>query len=258
MKKTIPYARLIIFLAISIILVACNQEIEVMFSNDQAWNMRMEISYDPQLLETVEMAIPFLLEAMEVDKNVSPNLTGVDQYAMETSLDLIAAQYRNNGIEMRWHRASERSSETTYVVDLHGQSYTQFEQIIPEAITLKEQAPNQYHLHIILGEENQYLGIIFQQKITIRAGKILSSNAHELQGNEAIWYNPTEINLVFEPMNPFQQILPWLGGGLALLLIAIGFGRLIRKRCASCGSPIPRQAEYCPNCGAITDSESMY
>ena len=115
--------------------------------------------------------------------------------------------------------------------------------------------------------------------LSIKGGKILSSNADEVKGNTAIWHDlvrsGTAEVVLLEPSGPE---IPWglLGGGAVLLLVALVALILVSRRrpsaaavpsaavqpgavqpgavpgaafCMNCGAKLAADAAYCANCG---------
>ena len=60
----------------------------------------------------------------------------------------------------------------------------------------------------------------------MHAGEILSSNAPQQEKTSATWPNPSQLDVVFEPIVPLAQTLkqlaPWAAGALVLIVLVIG------------------------------------
>jgi ribosomal protein L40E len=110
----------------------------------------------------------------------------------------------------------------------------------------------------------QNLGLTaFNTTLTVRGGRIISSNGARINNFTTTWVNPTgSIEAVFEVEKDFTAIIILIAlliaGGIFLLVIsrnaqkaryAAAYSTLPNKICMFCGSPIPTTAVFCPRCG---------
>ena len=245
-----------VLLVTSLFLAACTQNTDLALYANQTWRANSQFSYDPRSIELIERVTPLLLEAFDIAIPFNVNLGGVDQTVVEMALNTLVTSNGNIGINTKWRQTRHGPQNITYAINMQGRSYAQLEQFLPGMLTITEQAPDQYCLHMVLGNSNVYASALYQQRFTLHVGKILSSNAPEQHGGVATWYNPSEIDIVFTPRPPISSTLlgimgALVAGGLLALII-----RSVRWRgaiyCYNCGARISKTAEYCPVCNFYT------
>jgi hypothetical protein len=142
----------------------------------------------------------------------------------------------------------QMEDESSYLITASGTSFAQFVELLPEAITLSEDVPGQYHLQIALGDGNLFARALYQQDITVHVGEIISSNAPQQDKTTVTWPNPSQVDVVFAPVVPLaqtvKQVAPWAAGALVLIVLVIGIMVLAsrsRARPARPGRPPVRR-----------------
>ncbi len=214
----------------SLFMTACSHTVDITFFDDRTWKAESEIVYNGGILKVAGQYLPKVLEGIGLPFELPIDFGGVEDDAVEGGLETLVSYYGTKAIDIQYQRNSPQlASETSYLVSVSGRSYDQFIQLLPETITLTETIPGQYHLYILLGDANVFARALYQQDITLHAGKIISSNSPHQGKNTATWPNPREIDVVFTPVKratvTVETALPWAIGGM--ILLAVGVGALV-------------------------------
>jgi hypothetical protein len=208
------------------LLAACTQRVDVTLYQDQSWEVESEIVYERGVLDLADEILPSILEEIGLPFPVSIDVDGTEGDVIEGVLETLVAYYGSKGIHVEYISQGPQGDEATYLITASGTSFDQFVELLPEAITLSEDVPGQYHLQITLGEGNLFARALYQQDITVHAGEILSSNAPQQEKTSATWPNPSQLDVVFEPVVPLAQMIkqlaPWAAGALVLIVLVIG------------------------------------
>jgi hypothetical protein len=213
---------------IIILLTACSQKTDLTFYRNQSWKLKTQIRYDEKLINLVggvigsvvsyEMGVPM------------PSVDASDTLGvLDLVFDMAESEYKAKGIDFNWHKAGE-----TYTLNFRGDNFSQFNQVLTQNGKVEDNGNNQYHLSMVflkLGDLDPSLeqletvtNSFFQNTVTLHVGHVISSNANEIRGGTAIWYNPTQIEAVFTPVSPVSPAILLVAGVLAILGIAIGIG----------------------------------
>ncbi len=251
-----------LILALTVLLSACTQTLDMTFKHNESWRLESEFQYDEELLNLFgDMAGWAIGEGLGVpvpSVNVSDAI-GLLEYTFELAKQQFAAQ----GIQFNWHRAQGRIT-----FDFRGDSFVQFNQLAPGAFSIEEVGDGQYHLTMgfltlgdiapSLGDLETLTGGLFSNTVTLHVGKIISSNANLVRGGTATWYNPTQVDVVFTPVSSILPACLW-GLGALVLIAGIVFiaSRAGGRRCPMCGARVGKKAEICPNCGSSLYSSSF-
>lgn len=148
---------------------------------------------------------------------------------LEAELQKRVAQAKNEGLTLNWSK-NKQDENTAYRVTAEGTSWNK----------LNEFAFNSQAVITTNGDQISvsYRDVGFGARaITIKltGGSIVSSNADEVKGNTAIWYNlsssPNGIQAVLTPASksPIGG-LPCIGGVAVLTFIPLGLIRYTRRR----------------------------
>ena len=244
-------------------LAACSQNTDIRFERDQSWQLQSTLHYEAEWLEFAGG----LLDAVVAEElGVSLPVDMEDGIEMlEYVFDLAKPEFAAKGIEFEASQTRE-----TITLDFGGTQLASFNQLVPGAFVMEDLGDNQYRLRmsfLALSDLDPSLADLetltqgfFQSTVTLHAGRIISSNADEVEGGTATWYNPTEIEVVFTPPSAFPPACLWGVGGLILVAAAVGIGFALRgQRCPMCGARAGKRAETCPKCGmALGDPLQNY
>jgi len=165
---------------------------------------------------------------VEITQEVIPSqMLQVDDWP-GPALDLLKAYYANGGIEFSWKKLFN-----SYTMEAEGRNLDQFESLLPGAIAIEKLKDDQYHLNINLGEFNMFAAMVYKQTITLHGGEIIDSNAPTQTSNTAVWNNPNEIDVTFEPGT--QTSFTWLIMLIVILIIIATIILVIKNRSSQIG-----------------------
>lgn len=229
------------------VLTGCTAKVEVTFYKDEEW------------------------EAVQ-SLNFAPGEMWGGEAATDTQLEQTVSQWRAAGVEVEWRKEHPDDGSTTYIIEEKGRGYdTLLATVFNEGTTIYEDAEGQIHFEWHGG------GGLVTQEVRLTGGRIVSSNADQVQGSTAIWYNPTSIEAVLTPGSRLNLGSTGLIGGIVgvvlLALLAVGAvilvlarrkqaapvpvpaaappqeGHPATRRCIHCGGEIRAQARFCSHCG---------
>lgn len=237
-----------LLLLLSSLLTACTQRIDLSLYADKTWRVQNDLKIENEMLDTLAP-----LAAGFVDEEFGLDLPSLDTDSLlSSSLENLTQSYRQQGLQAGWQKR-----ETEYRLTAAGKTYEQLGLLLT-GLSLEPVAgaPNQYHLRAGLpglpAEMNLFSGLM-GTVVRIHVGRVITCNDCQRQGNTAIWHNPLQIDLVFSPALPPFWLYLLLGLLAALLFLGLflALRAASHKTCLTCGSRIPRRAEYCPYCGGI-------
>lgn len=229
-------------------LVGCTAKIDVTFYKGEAWDAVQSINF------------------------AAGEMWG-GEAATDTQIEQTINQWRAAGVEVEWRKEHPADGSTTYIIEEKGQGYdTLLATVFNEGTTIYEDAEGQIHFEWHGGS-----GGLVTQEVRLTGGRIVSSNADQVQGGTAIWYNPTSIEAVLTPSSRLNLgstllIVGIVGVVLLALLAAVAVILILARRkqaapvpvpaaappqeeppatrrCIHCGGEIRAQARFCSHCG---------
>lgn len=232
-------------------LAACSQQTDLTVYEKERWTVETQFSYTPGILPNFSGEIP------EAGVKIDLPLGGMSDQAIQFSIDQLVAAYKAQGIQATFRRA-EQDDRVTYYLTLKGQGYDQLgdlglggkpelllsafqplfgssaENIPHNNIEISDVGNGQIRLLIEspMAQSGQTIPISFGNTFRLRAGKIISANTRNIQGNVAIWQNPTRVEAVFEPASEFpldNTTLIFAAGVIGLIAFGGGLWFLAGK-----------------------------
>lgn len=208
MKSTLLFFIVFIFI-IGLCLTACDQKVDLYFYPDEAWEVKSSLTFSPLEKQTIQLAddefVEFISNLIGLEFSPSISISG-DVFA--SLLDLLSSHYNNLGIDFQW---AGRGDNYTFTVN--GQTLDQFEQLIPDAISIDKVDETQYHLNINLTEVNSYAALVYHQDVMLYSNNITNHNAPRVKNGSISWQNPNEIDATFEPISQTHT------GGLGIVFL---------------------------------------
>ena len=236
-------------------LLGCSAKHDLYLSANEVWKLQSDYEIDSSVFGVLEDTLRTILqEVFEIsadDLDIEPGFQGIAEY---TTLSL-----KQRGYQAEYRMLSNRSDRQKFRITIEGQSYQQLRDLMPGYISIDGAQPEQenqiqtYHLVWDL-KELSMIGMVMQQKFTLHASSIISSNADDRGFGTATWRNPVVIDATFRPGFVFepQWWMAAVAGAVAVLILIIlvaAAAKNRKKRCPHCYQPIPMSTEYCPYCG---------
>ncbi|MBI5823894.1 MAG: hypothetical protein HZB18_07705 [Chloroflexi bacterium] len=244
--------RLIILALLSLILTGCREETDLYFYTDQSWKLETALTVDEAIMD-LAMGVGGAVVGSELGVPIPDSLLESENW-IGLSLDYIVAEYRNQGLVAKWRRSSN-----TYKLTVEGEGYSNMPGVSLGAILLEPVAgtEDQYHFRMEtsdMGDLNNFAlpGLRYDRVITLRVGRIIQSNADEVNGSTAVWRNKDVVDAVFVPASPFPAglIFTLLCVGSMIGAISLGFNKFSGGvKCQNCGKRAHKGQEICSNCG---------
>lgn len=246
---------LVVLLVFLVFLSGCEQKTNVNFSRDEEWTWKSSVDFDAGLAKDVGSIAGSLVDEF-TGVEIPNGLFNVELY-INPIMNMLKNTLRSEGVKFDWNYDKEK---LTY--EMAGANFD----FLERAGFLTQIGSDQYRLTVNSDEMLSMLDPEYQQMITqmnqlfgnnevqIVAGEIIQSNANEQTKTKAIWYNPSNIEVVFVPGSSINA------GPLLLVLIAIVVIVLIvlllgknsgKSTCPSCGGKVRRKAVDCPHCGSF-------
>lgn len=251
----------------SLILSACREETDLYFYTNRSWKVESALTVDKALIDLF-MGVGGMTLGSELGIPIPSSVLQSDNW-ISLAYDWMVNMYRNMGLDARWRQRSN-----TYILTVKGDDFNHLPGVREQLIILEPVAgtDGQYHLYmetLALGgnmgdlgelqEINQQLsmfGFGYERVVILHAGRIIRSNADEVQGGRAVWRNPATVDVVFVPASPFPTPLVIT---FTCLLSVIGVislalrGRFGGSKCPTCGSRVRKGQDICTNCGGYID-----
>ncbi len=239
-----------LFFVIGLLITGCEQTININFSSDQNFTLEAIADLDRELMKGTGEILDSLGEDLNIDL---PNALFDPEVILKPAMRLYELAFREMGMTFDWNYANNKLR-----YKIAGTSYSQLVGTLPsEFFSITPVDDKAYRLWIdysYFGEEYMvFTTLVYDTEVTIRAGKIIDSNANKQTSTKATWYNPTNIDVTFIPGTPLRigLILLILFGVVALITIISTISKGgTKSACPSCGRKIKRSATECPHCGA--------
>jgi hypothetical protein len=255
---------LTLVLSLSLFLSACSQKTDLYFYENESWKIDEKIQYDEGLIDMFGQAISIAIGSEFGIPMVIPNASGAMDL-MGIAFNLAKTEFRKQGIEFDWRKPGD-----TFLINVKGDTLEKFNRFSSGMAQVDALGNGQYHLYLdvltlseldpSLQEYASLMNAAFEYTFTLHAGHIFSSNADQQTGTKAIWYNPTEIDVVFSPIPPFS--VGWALGGCGVLSgmisVSVAIMRMSLVPCLNCGRRMRKGLEICPSCGMyVFESHSV-
>lgn len=245
-------------------LSSCSQRVEMTFYKNNKWVIESENIYSDSMTDFTGE----ILKSAGVDIGGGSGFTSLTKSVVTGSFNAAKNQLRQMGIDMDWSQ-KQSGSNTVLKMKLSASSTDKFNRFVSTIgdSVLTEDRSGYYHLQFDIEGANQEIlglfgvedlesymevvGLMSDCELRINAGKIIRSNADEVKGGTAIWYNPSFVDVTFIPKSNIGIgffLIPLLVIGVVVILVAITKSR--KSTCYSCGASVSSGAALCPNCGA--------
>ena len=233
MRRHIFAGWLLILIALS--LAACSQESELAFYKEEQWLFESSFTFDPDAMPEIGLSAP-IISGLSLDASTSI----MNPALLETVFNQAVNFYCQQGLDVSWERREAWGGELTYALLAKGQGWQQLKAFLtgsgiqipaelkmPTMLATSFDITNlgneQIHFVAELPQDPLGLGLLVPTTFRLRGGRILSSNAHEVRGGEAIWHSPTgTIEATLTAARPLNQIVLLVVGGLGGVVIVGG------------------------------------
>lgn len=227
------YIQVILALVLIVLAASCTKTEEVYFHKDQSWEVKHSFTYDRDVIPSIGFSI---LEQV----GIRIKLDAITNEFVGLGLNQLAHVYRNSGLEAEWNERRLGDKQTfelkirgsgindladlglggdpAQLADL-GSEYADYIGLLANQVLINERGDGSIHLSIQQPDGFGDLPL-FQTQFILHAGKILSSNATSERSNKAVWESPTEIEVVFLPIQPFWPQYWWIFAVVGGVLIA--------------------------------------
>jgi hypothetical protein len=178
--------------------------------------------------------------------------------AMEEQLGPAGEKTEQNGATSSWKRIRSDDNSLVYRVSVSGEDLESLNSALEGGAKAQRVTSPE-------GKELIYFrfspGEIQDARLTLKAGKIVSSNADRVSGGTAEWdslsaYETAEATVTGAGASP---LVPLIGLGSLVALLVAGAVVLVQRRrpaekigvkyCAACGEPLTPGAAFCMKCG---------
>jgi len=180
------------------------------------------------------------------------------QYAgaqIEQMLSMAVSQMRAQGIRANYQKHTQRNGNVQYIITASGQGYQLLNSNLldGQAVIQVDESYNPPQIIFSYAPFGSFFGAALSRTFSLSGGKILASNGIQTSRNTVTWSNP--VSTMQATLTPASRLslgpqLLGLAGVSALVLVVLVVRRAGKRRCPACGARLPRQAEFCTNCGA--------
>ena len=209
---------------------------DVTFYKDGHWKMNNNLTY-PKSATSIAGDI---MSMLGIDTDARSWVQNIEQTTINGALNMLRNFVRQRGVEMRW-KQRRSGDDVKLLLNLDSDSYEKFSDIyaVLGNVHLSELEEGIFHLQIDhRGVNTEFLnevginnllpfsnlfGMSDDYKLVIITGKVISSNADKVVGGTATWFNPSSVDIIFEPRSNFSFTL------LLLLIVIVVFVGLISK-----------------------------
>ena len=157
---------------------------------------------------------------------------------LEAEMETSMPEVESEEVEFSWEKERHEDGGVTYRFTMKGEGWDNLnEGVFDGQATITRDESGQVHLsYYTMGD----IGFT-RTVLRLRGGKIISSNADRIEGDTAVWIDPSRVEVVLTEKSSFglNNILPMaVGGGCCLILgIAVLGGLALflwqRKRASS-------------------------
>lgn len=213
MRSTSRFLSLLLLVIVPL-LTACSQTVDIYFNPDDSWKVKSRLVFSPGEMLVFREVIQEFLEEL-TDGAIPSTLLQVDDWS-DPALDLLQAYYANEGIDFRW-----RNTINGYTMEAEGNTFEQFEKLLPGSITVERLDDERFRIHAEFGDLNVFAAMVFKQTIILHNVEILESNAPRQNAYTAVWSNPRDIDVVFQYSDFSPSVVAALICGILLIILAI-------------------------------------
>lgn len=208
---------------------ALSIDVEVTLYKDEKWQAESLIIYSSQQIQ---------LMGSQIDQGMSQLMSEWQAQGMRASMN---QEMLDNG---NW----------LYTITASGQSYHQLNTAFFDGMATINHIPDSDPPQIDFSyvPVGSFFSLAISRKFTLNGGEILSSNGTQIDKDTVTWFNP--INTMQATLTPKVsldlRLVLYIFGGLLVLIILVSIARKAgRKRCWNCGAIVPRNADFCTECG---------
>jgi hypothetical protein len=156
---------------------------------------------------------------------------------LEAEMERSMPEVEDEKVEFSWEKERHEDGGVTYRFTMKGEDWDQLNEVIFDGqATITKDESGQVHLsYYTMGN----IGFA-RTVLRLRGGKIISSNADRVEGDTAIWIDPSQVEVVLTEKSSFglgNTLLIAVGGGFCLVLVIVLGGLALflwkRKRISS-------------------------
>lgn len=176
---------------LALLLAACSSETTITLYENEKWSV-----------ENVSDVNTALMPEFSVGDEIFPGLgidMGVDTGAwtsllMGKGLDELTPYYQEQNIIFSWSERNRGEDITIYTLRWEGQGWDKLCNVILTGTETSLVAIGNNQVRFAMRTPSDELGLntLVDMTVHLRANEIVQSNAHEIQGGRATWYNPVE------------------------------------------------------------------
>jgi hypothetical protein len=241
---------------LGLLLTACSNNTELALLTDHKWELKESTSFDPRMIPSIGTSIQ-IVEGVSVDVNASDTVEPLSRMSM----DMLVQQLRTQGYDARWSNHKHSDGEVEYEVVIAGQGYDRLAQVSSLASSGNGQGVSQGSQMQVTDNGNGTLlvvlnypqgtgmfGTLANNTAKVRGGKIVASNATRVEGNTAIWDNPSgRLEATVTPLASLFNLPSGVlvAGGIVLAVLVVGGGAFVlvrngvsRQRMSSAGGAV--------------------
>lgn len=232
------------------LLSACESRVDMYFYEQEHWNARIFFTVDQNALDVVLSIGQVILR--EVDIPAIPDAVFRSENWIQALLTWQNAQWQAEGVKSHWSHRKDG-----YLIDLSGEGYSQFCNAFYHKFEIAHTEDNNaFSLTGNLDFLNALNGFLpYDNTVIIHVGEVLSCHGCQIEnGQEAIWRNPSAIDIIFFPKKKSVWNSSWCLGIVFMVVAVVIFIFLSktykRKVCPVCGHTFRKNVQICPHCGA--------
>jgi hypothetical protein len=162
-------------------------------------------------------------QAWQAEIRMTLNAQETDQVGamVEGELSKQAARWKSQNVRYEWRKEKD-GNNTVYVITTEGKGWASLSQVVFDGKARIESTDR--GVRLVLRDT----GVISTRATTLRltGGQIVSSNADEVKGNTAIWYNVQPgrtVEAVLTEASRSPLPVPCPGGTMVALLLPLGY-----------------------------------
>lgn len=190
---------------------------------------------------------------------------------LSQSLNEYITEIQNKGIAAKWQALElDEDGNQPFLISVSGQGYGMINNTIfgAKPVIIVDETSGDTKLHFQLDANDISLGAVSQSTFTLKGGKILESNGHQLSNTTVTWSNPAEtMTAVFLAPKALDLgdilVVIFMGGIIGIGIIqgrrfshkkarltsTSNFTSTLITYCGHCGTQMPLHARFCPTCG---------
>lgn len=212
-----------------LLLTACSTETEVALYEGEEWVVVNTVTLNLALLPQIGVGGDII---PGIGLEIGMDMGAWSETMFDASLNQIVAEYRAQGVRASWSKRPAGGGETAYTIRLEGTGWARLRDVALTGMSMNASVVNlgndqvRFSLETPMGETAEGMELsnyMVESTFHLRGGRIVSSNAHEVRGGRATWYNPQgTLTAVVTPARRFDFSNPWVIGGTAVVVVSAG------------------------------------